>query len=483
MPRPQPDLSPDQVRSAVRELLGEEQVLVDDDLLRAVSQDRFKKFQSVHGIFEGPRPTAVVRARSTDEVSDVLRFAHEHGVPVVPRTGGTGTEGGLEVVLPGTLVLDGSAMDEIVSIDEADMHATVQCGVPLRVLEQTLRARGLTTGHSPQSQPLAQYGGLVATRSIGQLSTLYGGIEDMVAGLEAVLAGGEVVRIRPVPRRAAGPDLRHVVIGNEGALAFVTEVTVKVFRVPEHRRHLGYLVPDLATGVELLREIVTAGHRPSVCRVYDSGDAGQHFDFVGDLALVVVITEGPRGVVEATSAAVEALAGEAGARPADPAVIEAWFAALNWGPDKIEAEKAAMLDGSNLGYTTEVAAPWSRVGALYDAVMLRIAEEFPRAGDLTLLGAHSSHSYQDGTNLYFVYDYDIRCEPREEIDLYHRPLNAIVVEEALRAGGTIVHHHGVGKYRTEWIQQEHGSSYRLLEGLKRDLDPRGVMNPGTLYPL
>ena len=251
--------------------------------------------------------------------------------------------------------------------------------IVLRVLEETLRARGLTTGHSPQSQPLAQYGGLVATRSIGQLSTLYGGIEDMVAGLEAVLAGGEVVRIRPVPRRAAGPDLRHVVIGNEGALAFVTEVTVKVFRVPEHRRHLGYLVPDLATGVELLREIVTAGHRPSVCRVYDSGDAGQHFDFVGDLALVVVVTEGPRGVVEATSAAVEAVAGEAGARPADPAVIESWFAALNWGPDKIEAEKAAMLDGSNLGYTTEVAAPWSRVGALYDAVMLRIAEEFPRA--------------------------------------------------------------------------------------------------------
>ena len=109
-------------------------------------------------------------------------------------------------------------------------------------------------------------------------------------GIEAVLAGGEVVRIRPVPRRAAGPDLRHVVIGNEGALAFVTEVTVKVFRVPEHRRHQGYLVPDLSTGVGLLREVVTAGHRPSVCRVYDSGDAGQHFDFVGDQALVVVVT-------------------------------------------------------------------------------------------------------------------------------------------------------------------------------------------------
>ncbi len=483
MTRPEPDLSPEEVLGALRGLVGQEQVAVDDELLREVSQDRFKKYQSVHGIHDGPRPTAVVRVRSTDDVVAVLRFAHEHRVPVVPRTGGTGTEGGLEVVLPGTVVVDGSSMDAVLSIDETDMRATVQCGTPLRALEDALRERGLTTGHSPQSQPIAQYGGLVATRSIGQLSTLYGGIEDMVSGLEAVLAGGEVVRVRPVPRRAAGPDLRHVLIGNEGALAFVTEVTVKVFRRPESRSHLGFLVPDLPSGVSLLRDVVTAGHRPAVCRVYDSGDAAQHFDFVGDRALVVVITEGPSGVVEATTVAVRAMAEAAGAEPADPAVIESWFASLNWGPDKIEAEKAAMLDGSNLGYTTEVAASWSQVGPLYDAVVRRVREEFPRSGDLTMLGAHSSHSYQDGTNLYFVYDYDIRCGPREEIDLYHRPINAIVVEEALRAGGTMVHHHGVGKYRTEWIDQEHGSSYRLLEGLKRDLDPRGVMNPGTIFPV
>jgi alkyldihydroxyacetonephosphate synthase len=100
-----------------------------------------------------------------------------------------------------------------------------------------------------------------------------------------------------------------------------------------------------------------------------------------------------------------------------------------------------------------------------------------------MLGAHSSHSYQTGTNLYFVYDYQINCEPQEEIDEYHLPLNAIIVEESLRLGGSMVHHHGVGKYRTPWVHEEHGSAYFILEGLKRAFDPAGIMNAGTIYPL
>ncbi len=124
-----------------------------------------------------------------------------------PRTGASATEGGLETVVENSVVLDGSAMNQIINIDIENMQATAQCGVPLEVLENALREKGYTTGHSPQSKPLAQMGGLVATRSIGQFSTLYGAIEDMVVGLEAVLADGTVTRIKNVPRRAAGPDI------------------------------------------------------------------------------------------------------------------------------------------------------------------------------------------------------------------------------------------------------------------------------------
>lgn len=478
-------LSREDIVRAVTELLGPEQVNTDPVHLRESSVDRFRKYTAVHGIYDGPMPAAVVYPTSTDQVARLLELAQRERLAVVSRTGGTSTEGGLETVVEDALVVDGSRMDQILDVDVENMMVTVQCGVPLQLLEDRLREHGLTTGHSPQSKPIAQMGGLVATRSIGQFSTLYGGIEDMVVGLEAVFPGGHVTRIKNVPRRAAGPDIRHVVIGNEGALAFITEVTVKVFRwYPGNTRYFGYLVPEFAAGVRLLRDLVTDGYRPSVVRLYSPEDARQHFpDHPMDQNLVVLSAEGPAPLVAATAEAIEAAAARVDHKRVPDEEIRAWFENLNWGPDKIEAEKRSMRESAHLGYTTEVSVDWSRTAELYEAVMKRIRETFPRAADLTLLGAHSSHSYQTGTNLYFVYDYAIRCEPREEIDVYHLPLNAIIVEEALRVGGSMVHHHGVGKYRTPWVKEEHGSAYYLLAGLKRAFDPDNVMNPGSVFPV
>lgn len=470
--------------AGLRDLVGAAAVVTDEAALRAASVDRFKKYMAVHGIFEGPFPAAIVRASSTDDVVKVLTFADEHRINVVPRTGGTGTEGGLETIVEDTIVLDCSPMDAILSIDAENMQVTAQAGVPLQVLEDAVRAVGLTTGHSPQSKPIAQMGGLVATRSIGQFSTLYGAIEDMVVGLEAVFPGGHVTRIKNVPRRAAGPDIRHVVIGNEGALCVITEVTVKLFRYyPEHNRYFGFLMDDFAQAVDALRQLVTAGYRPSVCRAYSVQDARQHWDWSGDKNVVVLVAEGPKPLADATAQAIEELFATIPHEPVDPARIEHWFHNLNWGQDKIDAEKADMLANARLGYTTEISVDWSRAGELFQRVMARVEREFPRFGDLTMLGAHSSHCYQTGTNLYFVYDYEIRCEPKDELRLYHVPLNAIIVEEALAVGGSMVHHHGVGKYRTPWVQQEHGSAYMLLEGLKRTFDPNGIMNAGTIFPV
>ncbi len=470
---------------AVTDLLGPDQVDTDERRLQLSSVDRFRKYTAVHGIFDGPQPAAIVYPTSTEQVADLLAFAHRGLVAVVPRSGGTSTEGGLETVVEDSLVIDGSRMDRILEVDTENMMVSAQCGTPLQTLEDTVRARGFTTGHSPQSKPIAQLGGLVSTRSIGQFSTLYGAIEDLVVGLEAVFPGGRVARVKSVPRRAAGPDIRHVVIGNEGALAYVTEVTLKLF--PWHAggtRYVALLTPDFGDAIGVLREVVTAGFRPSVARTYSPEDARQHFpDHPMDQNLVVLTAEGPASLVEATTQAIEVAAARVQHTRVPEERVREWFENLNWGPEKLEAEKQSMLASAHLGYTTEVSVDWSRTAELYDAVMTRIRTTFPRAGDLDMLGAHSSHSYQTGTNLYFVYDYAIDCEPREEIELYHQPLNAIVVEEALRVGGSMVHHHGVGKYRTPWVAQEHGSAWWLLTGLKRTFDPHSIMNPGTLFPL
>jgi alkyldihydroxyacetonephosphate synthase len=477
------DLSRDEIRKGLTQLLSDTQVRVDEELLRASSVDRFKKYQAVNGLFAGPIPAAVVEVTSAGEVAKVLRFANEHRINVVPRTGVTSTEGGLETIVEDTIVLDGSPMNQIIRIDPVNMMATAQCGVCLQALEDAVRLQGLTTGHSPQSKPLAQMGGLTATRSTGQLSTLYGGIEDMIIGLEAVFPDGTICRTKNVPRRAVGPDTRHIIIGNEGALCFITEVTVKLYRYrPENNKARGFLVNNMDDGIALIREVVTEGFRPSVCRVYSEEDAHQHFaDFDKGKCVLIFICEGPEAIVAATVAEIDRVVAGYPHEPVDPARIERWFSDLNWGMDKIIAEQQWMLREHNLGYTTEISANWSDIGEIYKAAIHRIRTEYPLASDLTMLGAHSSHSYQTGTNLYFVYDYNINCEPAEEIVKYHIPINAIIVEEALRYNGSMVHHHGIGKYRTTWTEQEHGSAYFMLHKLKEIFDPIGIMNRGTIF--
>ncbi len=476
-------MNKEEIVSGLTDILGETKVVTQLDVLRESSLDRFRRFEGHHGVFNQPYPAAVAYAESTEEVSRVLKFAQEHGINIIPRTGQSATEGGLENVVENSVVLDGSRMDAVVNIDTYNMQATVQCGVPLQKLDDLLRKQGFTTGHSPQSKPLAQLGGLVATRSIGQLSTLYGGIEDMVVGLEAVFPNGEITRIKNVPRRAAGPDIRHVIIGNEGALCYITEVTVKIFSYyPENNVYLGYTLDSMETGFEVLREVVSRGYRPSVARLYDPEDAEYHFSHFSEGACVLIfISEGPKPLSDATAQAISEIADRySTCRPVAPKIIQRWFENLNWDPDDLLEEEREIKETKNICNTTEISANWSIIHDIYRICIERIRREIP---DLTLLGGHSSHSYVNGTNLYFVYFYNVVGSPEEELSKYHIPIKKIIVEETIKAGGSMCHHHGVGKHRTRWIRDEYGSSYYILKTLKEAFDPKGIMNAGTIFPI
>ncbi|MBT8115564.1 MAG: FAD-binding oxidoreductase, partial [Arenicella sp.] len=296
-------LSREQIVEQLRVLVGDAQVETDPQILKDSSVDRFRKFEAFHGVYTQPTPAAIAYVDSTKQAQQVIDFANAQRINIVPRTGGSATEGGLETALENSVIVDGSLMNQIVNIDITNMQATVQCGVPLQKLEDDLRAQGYTTGHSPQSKPLAQFGGLVATRSIGQFSTLYGGIEDMVVGLEAIFPEGGVTRIKNVPRRAAGPDIRHIIIGNEGALCFITEVTVKIFRYfPENNRFLGYTLDNMKTGFAILRKVMVEGYRPSVARLYDVEDGAYHFShFAEDKCVLIFVAEGAKPIADATA--------------------------------------------------------------------------------------------------------------------------------------------------------------------------------------
>ncbi len=472
----------------LKAMLTPDQVNTGTEDLYDAAADRYKKYAKARKVLDVPIPVAIVYPKNTEEVAKILSYCNEEKINVIARGGKTATEGGLENWKETTIILDALYLDKILKIDPYNMQATVEAGVALQDLEDELRKIGYTTGHSPQSKPVAKFGGLVATRSIGQFSTLYGGIEDMVVGLECVFPNGHVSRIKNVSRRAGGPDIRHIVIGNEGTLCYITEVTVKIFKYfPENNRFFGYLIKDVETGIKILREVMVNGYRPSVARTYSEEDAAQHFyHFYENKCVLIFMAEGRENIVEATSQgiheAVEKFK-DGIVKEVDSSLIENWFNHLNWSQKDIDDEVEGMLENDyHAGFTTEISSDWETIPKIYNNVIERIRKEFPRAHDLTMLGGHSSHSYINGTNMYFVYNYEIHCAPEDEMRIYHHPLQTIIVEETLKLGGSMCHHHGIGKYRSEWTKDEHGSAYFMLEKLKEAYDPNGIMNFGTIFP-
>lgn len=464
-------------------ILGEDNVVTDEKVLKESSIDRYRKFEQCHEVYTLPIPAAVVYVHSTDDVAKLLKFADDNKINVVPRTGQSAIEGGLETALENSIVVDGSTMNKVIKVDTENMQVTCECGVPLQSLDDSLREMGYTTGHSPQSKPLAQMGGLVATRSIGQFSTLYGGIEDMIVGCEVVFPGGKVCRIKNVPRRSVGPDIRHIVLGNEGALCFITEVTVKIFKYqPENNIYLGYKIRDMKSGFEALRKVMVEGYKPSVARLYDVGDAESHFDWADGQCVILFMAEGPAAITKATADGIDEIVKSFdSAEQVDSALIEKWFAHLNWGPEQIAQERKEILATDNIGITTEISGCWSVINDIYESVVARLKAEVP---DLTMVGGHSSHSYMNGTNVYFTYYYNVvDCKPEEEMNKYHNLINRIICEETVRFGGSIAHHHGLGKARAHYVYEEYGSSVYMLETLKKAFDPNGIMNMGTLIPI
>jgi alkyldihydroxyacetonephosphate synthase len=253
--------------------------------------------------------------------------------------------------------------------------------------------------------------------------------------------------------------------------------------MPENNIFLGWTLKSMKTGFEVLREVMVAGYKPSVARLYDPEDGQLHFSHFAapDDCIVLFMAEGNAGISAATAAGIaEIVTRHPECSPVDSQLISDWFDDLVWGPDKVAREDERIRTTRNVNRTTEISADWSTINSIYEAVLPRIRSEI---NGITLLGGHSSHSYINGTNMYFNYFYDlIDCAPEDENDKYYLPIIAIICEETLRAGGSIVHHHGIGKARAPWVRDEYGSSYPMLEALKRVYDPNGIMNMGTIFP-
>lgn len=416
-------------------------------------------------------PACVVKPRTTAEVATALQLAQRQGVSVVPYGAGSGVVGGATPP-PGSLVIDLTAMDQLVELNDRSLYARVQAGMLGGVYEATIEKRGYTSGHYPQSIDRSTVGGWVATRAAGQFSTRYGNIEDLCLALEVVLPSGELVRFDPVvPRAAVGPNLRELFIGSEGTLGVITEVVLRVHPLPEERSLASFAFPSMSAALDTIRRVLRLGWRPAVLRAYDQIETARHFSASAppDRCLLLAVSEGPAALVhaEAEACAREAEQGGGGAVGRDP--VTHWLEVRNKVPSW-----DFFLEREMLADTIEVAATWDRIDALYGTVVDALAG----TPGVVVASGHSSHGYPQGTNIYFSFvqkPADFARAEADYLEAWGRAMRA-----TLAAGGTISHHHGIGRLRVPWLEEELKSGYPLLRDLKRTLDPAGLMNPGVL---
>jgi alkyldihydroxyacetonephosphate synthase len=421
----------------------------------------------------GPLPLAVVEPATTQEVAEVVRVCRAAKTPIVPYGGGSGVCGG---VLPSAdaIVLSTARLAGLVALDDANLTATFRAGSNGLEAEERVQQAGLTIGHWPQSIALSTVGGWVATRAAGQFSTAYGNIEDVVQSLEAVLPDGSVLRTRDTPRAAAGPDLRQLLLGSEGTLGVVTEVTFSLRPLPEASRGQAFHFADLHAGLEPIRRLMRVGWRPPVVRLYDARESERHFpeQCPSGRAMLILLHEGPAALVEVQQQAVATIARACDGVETDAAAVDLWLDKRNHVPTFREfLEKGIVLD------TIEVAATWDKVGPLYD----RVTESLREVPGLLVASSHSSHSYRSGTNLYFTFvarPAEADALERTYLECWKRTLDA-----AIEIGAGIAHHHGIGRVRRDALPDEIGATgVSLLRAVKRTLDPDDLFNPGALIP-
>jgi alkyldihydroxyacetonephosphate synthase len=420
-----------------------------------------------------PPPPCIVYPESTAEVATVLKIADERRAPVVPFGLGSGVCGG---VRPGAdaIVLDTRRMSALLDVNGEALTARVQGGLNGAECERLLDERGFTLGHFPQSIALSTVGGWVATRASGQLSTRYGNIEDMVLALEVVLPGGRVVRTFPAPRAATGPDLRQLFLGSEGTLGVVTEVALKIAPKPAWKQGFAALLKSWDDGIQISREILQAGWRPAVLRLYDDVEAQRNFGtWVQTPApLLLVMGEGSTAMAPALEIELEAARTACKARDAtvlgdEP--LNHWMGRRNHVPSWDQ-----LLAGGLVVDTIEVAATWDRVKPLHSAVTKAIGA----VEGIIQASGHTSHGYTTGVNIYFTF-IGSATDPAEQERIY-RQAWAAAMEASLATGATIAHHHGIGRVRREYLGRELGEGLAVLKAVKAALDPNGIMNPGVL---
>lgn len=494
---PDPALKP-RVRDRLAQAVGEE--WLREDRVARVTHAAGKSYPDLVRMRAGDgagAPDAVVYPGTAEDVRAVLETCADAGIAVIPFGGGTSVVGGVEPLRDGfdaAISLDLARLADVSDVDERSLTAVLGAGLRGPAAEAGLAARGLTLGHFPQSFEYATVGGWVATRSAGQASTGYGAIDKLVAGLRCVAPAGDV-DLRPIPATAAGPGVRQLLVGSEGLLGVITEATLRVRPVPAARRYEGWMFHGFEEGAEAFRALEQRHVIPDVARLSDAHETRISLTLSDDGSLkrragrryigargydggciAILGWEGERRDVDRRRAVARRMLGSAGGLSLGTGPGRSWEHGRYEGPYL----RDALLDRGVMAETLETAAPWSGLMALYGAVGNAIRGALADQGTPGLVMCHMSHLYPDGASLYYTFI----APQREGSELEQwRLVKSAACDAIVSNGGTLTHHHAIGRDHAPWMSREIGdTAVEALRAVKERLDPAGILNPGKLLP-
>lgn len=441
-------------------------------------------------------PDGVAYPSSDQEVTGWIDYARKTGARIIPYGGGTSVAGHVNPRAQDapTLTLDMRRLNRLADLDETSRLATVEAGIAGPELERQLSSRGYMLGHFPQSWELSTLGGWIATRSSGQQSYHYGRIEDLFAGGHVETPDGPL-ELPPLPASAAGPDLRHTILGSEGRFGIITRAIIRVRRMPEVERFVGIFFREWQAGVDAVREIAQAEIPVSMLRLSDAQETEATLNLAGKERLVNVANRGLKALGYRSGRSLLIL-GVTGDRAATRFAYGAASSILrrHGGLRTGETVGKTWRKGRFLtpylrntlwerGYaidTLETALPWSSVVAAAAAIKTAIREALEVKNERALVFAHLSHVYVDGASIYVTYLWRRSSDPGETL-AHWTAMKTAASKVIVAHGGTISHQHGVGVDHAQYLEAEKGAAgIRMLEAVRHSLDPGRILNPGKL---
>ena len=467
---------PDMIRSELEDVVGAENVSVSvsDRMTYGVDYFWISRMWADRGQVP-PMPDWVVRPGSAGEVSRILKIANYYKIPVHIWGGGSGSQGGA-LPMAGGIMMDMKRMSRLIEIDEVSRTITAEAGMIFQQLEWYANEKGYSCQHIPSCLTCGTIGGALGHRGIGIMSTKYGKIDDMCVSMEVVLPNGDIINTLPVPKHAAGPDLNQIFIGSEGTLGVITKATFKLFEQPENRQFRAFLFPDMHSGYMAGRDLMQKV-KPSILRFYDEAESGsiikKILGFEKKGCFMNLAVEGIKKIVDIEMDIILDIAQKWGGEDLGSEYGEKWY------ENRITFfYPGHIMDVPQMFGTMDTVATYANIEKIYLAMKKAVNDNFPFVRYIS----HSSHWYEWGCMNYtrFIVDpKDVPQDPEEAIRLHNRIWN-VGVRAAMENGGVINDHHGIGLKLSRLMKEQYGPAMQVMEGLKKSLDPNGILNPYKL---